>query len=149
LLRARRHLLPGGRIVASTGNVAHLYIRLSLLLGLFTYTERGILDRTHCRLFTFSSFRRLFRECGFRVRRIRCAPVPFENVVPGLRWFTDALSWLNMLFVWLWPSLFAYQMIVEAVPDAEPSSCLREYEISEAAYVEFVPREDDRGRIPA
>jgi hypothetical protein len=33
LLRARQHLRPGGRILASTGNVAHLYVRLALLLG--------------------------------------------------------------------------------------------------------------------
>src|SRR2546425_8079694 len=52
LLHARQHLKPGGRVLASTGNAAHVYVRLALLYGNFTYTERGILDKTHVRLFT-------------------------------------------------------------------------------------------------
>jgi 2-polyprenyl-3-methyl-5-hydroxy-6-metoxy-1,4-benzoquinol methylase len=40
-------LALGGLIVISVPNVAHLWIRLQLLLGRFEYTERGILDHTH------------------------------------------------------------------------------------------------------
>jgi len=124
LLRMRRRLNSGGRIIASTGNVAHAFIRLSLLFGVFRYTERGILDRTHVRLFTTRSFRRLFVECGFRITKVRYCPIPFENVFPRWRRFADLLSALNMAFVWLWPSLFAYQTVVEARPSGAPAEWL-------------------------
>jgi glycosyltransferase involved in cell wall biosynthesis len=137
LLRARRHLKSGGRVIASTGNVAHLFIRLSLLLGWFTYTERGILDRTHTRLFTVATFRRLFRECGFRVERIRYCPIPFENVLRGWPRLSGALCWLNMLLAWLLPSLFAYQVVVEAKPNPAPSTFLRREEILKPDFIEW------------
>ena len=124
LLRMRRRLKSGGRIIASTGNVAHIFIRLSLLVGVFRYTERGILDRTHVRLFTTRSFRRLFVDCGFKITKVRYCPIPFENVFPRWRRFADLLSALNMAFVWVWPSLFAYQTVVEARPSGAPAEWL-------------------------
>ena len=38
-----------------------------LLLGQFNYGRVGILDRTHTRLFTFRSLRRLLRDAGLRI----------------------------------------------------------------------------------
>lgn len=136
LLKMQRRLPEEGRIIASTGNVAHAFIRLSLLFGVFRYTERGILDRTHVRLFTTRSFRRLFVDCGFKITKVRYCPIPFENVFPRWRRFADLLSALNMAFVWVWPSLFAYQTVVEAKPSGAPAEWLtaeafveqREYE---------------------
>jgi 2-polyprenyl-3-methyl-5-hydroxy-6-metoxy-1,4-benzoquinol methylase len=140
LLRARQHLAPGGRILASTGNVAHLYVRLSLLFGRFTYTERGILDRTHVRLFTRSTFRRLFRLCSLRVVRERSSPIPFENLLPGWPRVADALCWLDMAVGRLWPSLLAYQTVLEAeMDDRAPTDLLRQAQIA-APYREWEER---------
>jgi len=126
LLRARQHLKPNGRVLASTGNVAHLYVRLALLFGNFTYTERGILDRTHVRLFSRKMFRRLFARCSFHIVRERCAPIPFENILAGWPRLADVLCWTNMLLVWLWPSLFAYQTVIEArLGEGAPTDLLR------------------------
>lgn len=137
LLRARQQLKPGGRVLASTGNVAHLYVRLALLYGSFTYTERGILDRTHVRFFTLKTFRRLFERCSFRVVRRHCSPIPFENVLPGWPRLADALCWMNMLLVWLWPSLFAYQTVIEArASERSPTDLLRGEQIA-APYEEW------------
>jgi glycosyltransferase involved in cell wall biosynthesis len=136
LLRARHHLKEGGRVVASTGNVGHLYIRLSLLFGFFNYTERGILDRTHTRLFTIATFRQLFQECGFRVDKLRYCPIPFENLFPSRRWLSTSLCWLNMLFVTIWPSLFAYQIVVEATRNPSPTERLREQVILDPMFIE-------------
>ena len=131
LLEAEEKLKHGGRIVASTGNVAHIFIRLMLMLGRFDYTERGILDRTHVRLFTTRSFKQLFDECSYKIVKVSYCPIPFENIVPGYPKFTDMLSWVNMLFVRLRPSLFAYQIIIEAEPrEDDPSHLLREKQIS-------------------
>jgi methionine biosynthesis protein MetW len=63
----RPHLAPGGSIVVSLPNVAHLSVRLPLLLGRFEYGPSGILDRTHARLFTFRTARELVTSCGFDV----------------------------------------------------------------------------------
>lgn len=61
LIQCRKHLKQNGKIIASTGNIAHLYIRLCLLFGLFNYAERGILDRTHLHLFTIKTFKKISR----------------------------------------------------------------------------------------
>src|SRR5207237_9607176 len=47
-----RDLAPGGDVILSVPNVAHLWMRLSLLAGRFQYGPRGILDATHLRFFT-------------------------------------------------------------------------------------------------
>jgi glycosyltransferase involved in cell wall biosynthesis len=129
LLRALRRLRPEGRIVTSTGNVGNFFIRFSLLAGRFAYTERGILDRTHRRLFTLSSFARLLTECGMRIEKRRVAPIPFENIIPGWGRLTDTLAFLNMVGAWVWPGMFAYQVIVQAKPDQIATELLRYDEI--------------------
>lgn len=98
----------------STGNVAFAGVRLLLLAGAFTYGERGILDVTHKRLFTKSSFRRLLEETGYEVVRMRGSGVPFQMVLPGL--LGRCLGWCSFQLARLWPSLFAYQLVVEARP---------------------------------
>jgi len=130
LLQTRRKLEKGGSLIASTGNIAHLFIRLNLMLGRFEYAERGILDRTHVRHFTTKSFKRLFSRCGYSVTKVIYMPIPFEQIISNKPRLTDCLSWLNMIFVKLWPSMFAYQTIVEAIPsDLHPTDILRQEHI--------------------
>jgi glycosyltransferase involved in cell wall biosynthesis/ubiquinone/menaquinone biosynthesis C-methylase UbiE len=136
LLKVRNHLKEGGSIVASTGNVANFYIRLRLLLGSFEYTERGILDRTHCRLFTRGSFRRLLEESGFKVLARADCPIPFELVFPGSPRLAGLLTGLYMLGVWIWPSLFAFQTVLKAELSHAPTELLREEEIRKSEFVE-------------
>ena len=134
IMRARRHLKPQGVIIASTGNVAHIWIRLMLLFGQFTYAERGILDRTHVRLFTRRTFRKLFRECALRKLDERYCAIPFENIFPDWHVVSNAASYVNMFFAWLWPTMFAYQFVLTlSVDDSAPSELLRLEQIN-AAY---------------
>jgi 2-polyprenyl-3-methyl-5-hydroxy-6-metoxy-1,4-benzoquinol methylase len=65
-------------------NVANLWIRMQLLVGKFEYTERGILDRTHLRFFTYSSFVRMINSCGLAYQKIIPTPVPVSLVAPTL-----------------------------------------------------------------
>ncbi|GGF33193.1 hypothetical protein GCM10011519_03320 [Marmoricola endophyticus] len=67
LRAARKHLNPGGRIFAGIPNVQWLPNVLRLARGHWTYTEMGILDRTHVRFFTKSSMEDMFRQSGYRV----------------------------------------------------------------------------------
>jgi 2-polyprenyl-3-methyl-5-hydroxy-6-metoxy-1,4-benzoquinol methylase len=100
-------------VVLTTPNVAFLVQRLMLLVGQFNYGKAGILDRTHTRLFTFRSFRRLLRESGFRIREVRGVPAPFPKVF-GKGALGMGLSRLNQLLIAISPTLFAYQIFVEA-----------------------------------
>ncbi len=114
LLQAlRRHLRLDGRLIASTGNIAIWFYRLSLLLGRFEYGPRGILDRTHVHLFTLDSFKRFLSERGYRLDAVRYTPIPFEVVFSstGRSALVEAITRCYQLAARSWPRLFAYQFI--------------------------------------
>jgi 2-polyprenyl-3-methyl-5-hydroxy-6-metoxy-1,4-benzoquinol methylase len=100
-------------VVLTTPNVAFLIQRLMLLAGQFNYGKAGILDRTHTRLFTFRSFRRLLKDSGFRIREVRGVPAPFPKVF-GRGPLGMGLTRLNQALIAVSPTLFAYQIFVEA-----------------------------------
>lgn len=77
----RRYLRPGGRLIVSLPNVAHVTVRLSLLCGRFAYTETGLLDRTHIRFFTFRSALDLVEEAGFTSHRVLGSSNRFGGVL--------------------------------------------------------------------
>lgn len=70
LLDCKKHLKPGGKIIASLPNTARLEIRLNLLLGKFDYTYGGILSEDHLRFFTKKSAVKMFTDCGYRVESV-------------------------------------------------------------------------------
>ena len=111
-----RDLAAGGRVIVSVPNVAHLWIRLSLLAGRFDYADRGILDRTHLRFFTKRTLWELLRAGGLRARRWTATPVPLYQVVPE-RLHGGPLSAVHALSAAVsraLPGLLAYQFVVEA-----------------------------------
>jgi SAM-dependent methyltransferase len=67
LLNLRRVLKDDGWLLVSVPNVAHWSIRMKLLMGKFDYEPTGIMDETHLRWFTASSFSRLLTSCGFEI----------------------------------------------------------------------------------
>jgi SAM-dependent methyltransferase len=62
---------PGGIILAGSPNAAHHSVVRSLLRGRWDYTDSGVMDRTHLRWFTASTYRELFETCGFTVEYVR------------------------------------------------------------------------------
>jgi 2-polyprenyl-3-methyl-5-hydroxy-6-metoxy-1,4-benzoquinol methylase len=117
LLRAaRRYLKPDGRLIVSTPNVALWFYRLSLLAGRFEYGPRGVLDETHVHLYTGASFRREVERAGFRVVRRRVTALPFEVVFrsTGRSRLMRGVAGAYHALARAWPSLFAYQFILEA-----------------------------------
>jgi 2-polyprenyl-3-methyl-5-hydroxy-6-metoxy-1,4-benzoquinol methylase len=119
-LRALRglncYLKPEGIVVISVPNVANLWVRYHLLTGKFEYADRGILDRTHLRFFTLSSFQQLLREANLKIIRLCSTPVPLPLLVPERyqgRIF-DAIHALNAASSKLWKSLLAYQFVAVA-----------------------------------
>lgn len=115
-----RLLKPGGRVLASTGNISFIIMRIMLLLGFFNYGKRGILDHTHKRLFTIYSFRNLFRTYGFSVELVRGFGPPIRDLV-SQRWpFTWIDSMLSIL-ARIMPRLFSYSflLIAKRLPSLE------------------------------
>lgn len=92
-------LAPGGRVIISLPNIAHIRVRAKLLLGRFDYEPAGILDVTHLRFFTFKTARELIESAGFRIT--------WSSPIVGGGPLTRPV---RMLFA----GLFAWQMIFVA-----------------------------------
>ena len=133
LRRCRPLLAAGGSVVASIPNVAHGSVRLALLHGRFDYTETGLLDRTHLRLFTRDAVLGLFADAGYvpvAVRRTRLGvfetevPVREGDYPPGV---VDAVLGD--------PEATTYQFVVQAVPadqaPADAAAVLEQAELAE------------------
>jgi 2-polyprenyl-3-methyl-5-hydroxy-6-metoxy-1,4-benzoquinol methylase len=111
-----RALADGGEVIVSVPNVAHLWMRLSLLAGRFDYAERGILDGGHLRFFTERSLRALVASAGFTVMRATATPAPLAAVLPP-RWHgrgLAAVQALNAAAARAVPRLLGYQFVVRA-----------------------------------
>ncbi len=83
LNRLRELLTPTGIVVASIPNVTHAAVRLQLLDGSFTYTDTGLLDRTHVRFFDRAEVEKLFADAGLTVtERLEVRREPHETEIP-------------------------------------------------------------------
>jgi len=102
-------------VIITTGNVAFLPVRISLLFNKFNYGKRGILDMGHCRLFTFSSLCRTLQVNGYEVIKKCGVPAPFPLAL-GDGWIARALLHINRFFIFFSRSLFSYQIAVIAQP---------------------------------
>lgn len=68
LRRFEKLLNPGGHIVVSVPNIAHIEVSLPLLLARrFEYADAGILDRTHLKFFVEKSAIGLLNQANFIV----------------------------------------------------------------------------------
>jgi glycosyltransferase involved in cell wall biosynthesis len=102
-------------VVITTGNIAFLPIRASLLFAGFHYGRRGILDMDHTRLFTFSSLARTLQLNGYEVVSKRGLPAPFPLAV-GNGPLAKFLMFVNCFLIKISKSVFSYQIAVVAKP---------------------------------
>lgn len=63
-------LKEDGRILACIPNLMHYSVMYQLLNGNFTYTDTGLLDRTHIHFFTFNEIVRMFGNAGYEIEEI-------------------------------------------------------------------------------
>lgn len=107
-------------IIITTGNIAFLPLRLMLLIGFFNYGKRGILDRTHTRLFTFGSLRQMLQQYGFEVLECKGIPAPIPLAL-GNTWLSNFILQANRFLIALHKGLFSYQLFfrVRAIPTTE------------------------------
>jgi O-antigen biosynthesis protein len=110
LLAAAHQLLkPGARLIISLPNIAHWSLRLRLLRGQFDYTDYGVMDRTHLRLYTVKTGRNLIEGQDYRVESLQLAGSGLQNLVNGL-----ARRMGRPLPAPLLPGLLAYELIYVA-----------------------------------
>jgi hypothetical protein len=100
-------------VILTTANIGFFITRLMLLLGNFNYGRRGILDRTHTRLFTFSTLRELLGQAGYQILELRGIPAPFPEAA-GNNASARLLTSLNRLLIGINKRLFSYQIFVRA-----------------------------------
>ena len=111
LRAATGHQRP--EIVLTTANVAFCVTRFMLLFGQFNYGRKGILDRTHTRLFTFASLRELFEQTGYKVIEMHGIPAPFPKAI-GDNFVSRFFLGVNGFLIKLLRGLFSYQIYVRA-----------------------------------
>ena len=111
-------LRDGGVVLASVPNISHWYSRGRIALGMFSYDQRGILDRTHLRFFTRRSFLQLARRCSLEPRVSQHTGLPFDAIGLGgpFSHFAGIVRRLDALSLRVWPTMFAYQFVYELAP---------------------------------
>ncbi len=118
LVELDRNLAPSGFVVISVPNIAHLWIRLLLLVGRFDYFDRGILDHSHLRFFTERSLRAMLADAGLSIERFTATPAPLYQILPvswHRRWVAATHS-INAVIARNVRRLLGYQFIVLAHP---------------------------------
>ena len=68
--KVKPYIKQNGVILASIPNVAHISVLAPLLSGNWTYTEYGLLDKTHVRFFTFNEMLRMFLKAGYSISKV-------------------------------------------------------------------------------
>src|SRR4029453_9811097 len=118
LVELDRCLVPGGFVIISLPNIAHLWIRLLLLVGRFDYLDRGILDHSHLRFFTERSMRAMLLGAGLRIGRFTAHPEPLYQILPVSwhRQWVAATHSINAVIARKVRRLLGYQFIVLAHP---------------------------------
>ncbi len=99
--------------IISVPNIANLWVRINLLFGKFDYAERGIMDKTHVKFFTYMSFKQFLRHGGLEIFSIDVTPVPL-GLISGFfvdnkfgKFIYNILNKITRIF----PKLLGYQFI--------------------------------------
>ena len=113
-------LKPTGLLVASLPNSGNFYFRLNILLGRFPQDDKGLFDRTHLHFYFWYGWKDLLSTGGFTVAERRLTGVPVGLAVPSMQEsaIVKAAEGSAYLAAKIWPSLFAYQFVITARPEA-------------------------------
>lgn len=122
LLRQLSDLVaPMGRLVISIPNIAYAGVLAAMRNGIFDYSDKGQLDRTHVRFFTKRSIEKVLLECGWAPRFWDANRVPVE--CSEFAWYWSALTGeQRQALLAGWPDFDVYQWMVVVTPSVDASS---------------------------
>ncbi len=113
MARINNIMKTGGKLYISTANIAFIIMRATLLIGWFNYGKSGILDKTHHRLFTVNTLKRLLRNSGFKVEQVVGFGPPIADSISNkgvLKIIDRAAGFLARLK----PSIFSFSFLIIA-----------------------------------
>lgn len=119
------------KIILTTPNIAFFILRFQLFTGNFNYGKQGILDKTHKRLFTFQSIKRLCIQCGYTIEKVKGIPAPFPKAI-GRNIASRFLMGVNRGLIFFSKKMFSYQIYMELKPTPVVTNLL-EYSVVESA----------------
>jgi len=111
--QSKELLKPDGKMIISLPNIANIYVRLGLLFGRFSYGDKGILDRTHLKFFTYSSIKKILKEHNLDAVKQKVTPIPIIEVLPNFlkNNVGKVFNFLLYIVTVLFKRLFGYQFI--------------------------------------
>jgi glycosyltransferase involved in cell wall biosynthesis len=116
LRELRTQLAARGKLIVSVPNAVNITVRLMMLFGQFSYSDRGILDWSHVRFFTRKTIRSLLEQNGYHVTARHYTVIPLERIIPirpENRLMRFASGFLRVVTS-LAPGLFAYEIVAVA-----------------------------------
>jgi SAM-dependent methyltransferase len=109
------YLAPEGRVVVSVPNMRFYLVLLRLAADRWAYTDSGVRDRTHLRIFTRRSLQAMLDSLGLRVERVARNYRLFEDQSRIGRGGALATRFVrSALAPWLFPELFTFQYVAVA-----------------------------------
>ena len=118
LQRLGEYVAPMGRLVISVPNIAYAGVVAAMRNGIFDYSDRGQLDRTHVRFFTRRSLEKMLLGCGWSPRTWEANRVPIE--CSEFAWHWSALSGeQRQALLSGWGDFDVYQWMVVATPSLD------------------------------
>ncbi len=111
LIKLRRYLKADGHMIVSMPNVKHYSVLLPLLWrDEFTYSDAGILDRTHVKMYTGLEIQRLMIRSGYKIEELGYTVVGKPNEKEDA--IIDALN--SLMDIPARDSFLAYQYVLKA-----------------------------------
>ena len=109
------YLSPSGRVIVSVPNMRFYSVLLRLAADRWAYTDSGVRDRTHLRIFTRRSLEAMLRAAGLRVERLERNVRLFEDQSRIGRAGAVATRLVRALVApWLFRDLLAFQYVAVA-----------------------------------
>lgn len=113
MARINNIMQTGGTLYMSTANIAFIVMRMTLLLGWFNYGKRGILDKTHHRLFTVNTLKRLLQNNDFKIEKVIGFGPPIADQISnkGVWRIVDQVAYYLARMM---PSVFSFNFLIIA-----------------------------------
>jgi len=103
------------KIIITVPNIGFFINRLQLLIGNFNYGKEGVLDKTHKRLYTFSTIKKSCQQSGFLIEKVKGIPAPFPKAI-GNNLMGHLLININRFLIAIRRGFFSYQIYLEVRP---------------------------------